>query len=97
MLTTIDADIKLGLDEKTYEFLFADNDYEAILAEELYAQLKGSEKLTEIFYVEIERLKLANPEIMQLSSEKAETLFLVSLLELMKYNIDPELNAIGGK
>ena len=48
-------------------------------------------------YIEIERLKLANPEIMQLSSEKAEKLFLVSLLELMKYNIDPEPNTIGGK
>jgi len=92
MLEDIEKDLKDEVTPETYAILFEGDEYQQILAEELYAIIDGNQKITEVFIDEIEMMKLANPDIMALSNEDAEKLFLTSLLDLMKYNIDPKLN-----
>ena len=100
MLKEIEADLKSEIGDETFEIVLDNAEFEAMVAEEVYLQIEGSEEVVENFRAEIEYLKQENPEIMNIPAEKAEKIFLTSLLDLMKYDVDPELGqkpAMGGK
>ena len=100
MLKEIEADLKSEIGDESFDLLLDNKEFEAMVAEEVYLQISGSEEIVEDFRAEIEYLKNENPEVMKVPAEKAEKIFLTSLLDLMKYDVDPELGktaAVGVK
>lgn len=91
MLEEIENDLKAEIGDESFEFIFDNSEFEEMVADEVYRQIESSEGIVEDFRAEIEYLKNENPEIMKVEPEKAERVFLTSLLDLMKYDIDPEL------
>ena len=90
MLTEMEDDLKSEIGDESFEFIFDNEEFEQMVAEEVYRQIESSEHVVEDFRAEIEYLKNENPEIMKVAPDKAERIFLTSLLDLMKYDIDPE-------
>lgn len=100
MLKEIENDLKAEIGDETFALVLDNKEFEEMVAEEVYRQIEGSEELVENFRAEIEYLKLESPEIMKVPAEKAEKIFLTSLLDLMKYDVDPTLGqqaAVGEK
>ena len=100
MLKEIEADLKSEIGDETFEIVLDNEEFEAMVAEEVYLQIEGSQEVVENFRAEIEYLKQENPEVMKVPAEKAEKIFLTSLLDLMKYDVDPDLGqkaAMGDK
>ena len=91
ILKEIEADLKSEIGDEDFELLLDNEEFEDMVAEEVYHQLVSSEEIVEDFRAEIEYLKNENPEVMKVPAEKAEKIFLTSLLDLMKYDIDPEM------
>lgn len=91
MLTEIENDLKSEIGDESFELLLDNDEFEEMVAEEVYRQIAGSEEIVEDFRAEIEYLKNENPEVMKVPAEKAEKIFLTSLLDLMKYDVDPEM------
>ena len=91
MLKEIEADLKSEIGDESFDLLLDNKEFEEMVAEEVYLQISGSEEIVEDFRAEIEYLKNENPEVMKVPAEKAEKIFLTSLLDLMKYDVDPEL------
>lgn len=100
MLKEIETDLKSEIGDETFELVLDNKEFEEMVAEEVYRQIEGSQETVENFRAEIEYLKQENPEVMKVPAEKAEKIFLTSLLDLMKYDVDPALGqqaALGEK
>lgn len=91
MLKKIEADLKLEINHETLELVLDNEEFEEMVAEEVYDQIRYSEGIVRDFRAEIEYLKNENPELVSMPIEKAEKVFLTSLLDLIKYDVDPEL------
>ena len=91
LLKEIENDLKAEIGDETFALVLDNEEFEHMVAEELYKQIEGSEEIVEDFRAEIEYLKNENPEVMKVPAEKAEKIFLTSLLDLMKYDIDPQM------
>lgn len=96
MIVDIEKSVLDELGDESFSIIFDNDQFQEIVAEELVAQLDGAEDVAQHFRLEMEALKERNPDFMKMSTEDAEKVMVTSILDLMKYEVDPKLGQVKG-
>ena len=98
MIVEIEEAVLSELGDERFAIIFENDQFQDIVAEELVAQLDSAEDVTRRFREELEVIKERNREFMKINPEAAEKVLVTSILDLMKYEVDPSMGKVkGGK
>ena len=96
MVVDIEESVLKELGDESFSIIFDNDQFQEIIAEEMVAQLDGAEDIAHRFRLELEVIKERNPDFMKQSTEAAEKAMVTSILDLMKYEVDPALGEAKG-